>query len=101
LGDFWLIDVLKALAIYKLHKALCVFELDDENVTDIVNLARYAYKEEGNGLEEGIGRLRGLVCQYVALHAAKLSLCTVFMDFIEEGGQFARDFVKFAVQRMQ
>jgi hypothetical protein len=51
LGDFWLIDVLKALAVYKLHKALCVFELDDKNVIDIVNLARYVYKEEGGGSE--------------------------------------------------
>jgi hypothetical protein len=101
LGDFWLINALKALAIYKLHKALCIFELDGKNVADIVDLARYAYKEEGKGLEDGIGRLRGIVCQYVALHAAVLSLHALFMDFIEEGGQFARDFVKFAVQRMQ
>ena len=101
LGDLWLIDALKALAIYKLHKALCIFELDGKNVADIIDLARYAYKEEGKGLEDGIGRLRGIVCQYVALHAAVLSLQAVFLDFIEEGGQFARDFVQFAVQRMQ
>ena len=100
LGDLWLIDALKALAIYKLHKALCIFELDGKNAADIVDLARYAYREEGKGSEDEIGRLRGIVCQYVAVHAAVLSLHAVFMDFIEEGGQFARDFVKFAVQRM-
>ena len=54
LGDFWLIDALKALAIYKLHKALCIFELDGKNVADIVDLVRYAYEEEGKGLEDGI-----------------------------------------------
>jgi hypothetical protein len=101
LGDFWLIDALRALAVYKLHNSLCIFELDGKNVTDIVDLARYAYEEEGKGLEDGIGRLRSIVCQYVALHAVELSLHAVFMDFIEEGGHFARDFVKFAVQRMQ
>ena len=102
LGDYWLIDALRALAIYKLHKTLCTFELDNKNVIDIVDLARYAYEEESKGVEEdGIGRLRGIVCQYVALHAAELSVHTIFMDFIEEGGHFARDFVKFAVQRMQ
>ncbi|KIM94605.1 hypothetical protein OIDMADRAFT_21354 [Oidiodendron maius Zn] len=101
LGDIWLIDALKALAIYKLHKALCIFELDGKNVADIVDLARYAYKKEGKGSEDGIGRLRSIVCQYVALHAAVLSLQAVFMDLIEEGGPFARDFVQFAVQRMQ
>ncbi len=95
-----MINELKALAIYKLHKTLCIFELDDQNVTDIVDLARYVYQEEGKGLEDGIGRSRGMVCQYMALHATELSLLPVFMDFIE-GGQFARDFVKFAVQIMQ
>ena len=59
-----------------------MFELDGKNVTDIVDLARYAYKEEGKGSEDGIGRLRGIICQYVALHAAQLSLHAVFMDFI-------------------
>jgi hypothetical protein len=101
LGDLWLIDALKALAIYKLHKTLCVFELDSKNVADIVHLARYAYEEEGTGSEDGIGRLRSIVCQYVALHAAGLSLYAEFMDLIAEGGEFVRDFVKFAVQRMQ
>ncbi|RFU33664.1 hypothetical protein B7463_g2683, partial [Scytalidium lignicola] len=67
LGDYQLIDSLKALALYKLHKTLRVFQLNDENVEDIVDLARYAYSEEGKGLEEGIGALRGLVCHTSAL----------------------------------
>jgi len=68
------------MALYKLHKTLCVFQLDDENVEDIVNLARYAYSEEGKGLEEGIGGLRGLVCQYMATNAVVLSHDDGFMD---------------------
>ncbi|TAQ83790.1 hypothetical protein B7494_g7892 [Chlorociboria aeruginascens] len=47
--DFWLIDELKALAIYKLHKTLYIFELDDQKVTNIVDLARYAYEKEVRG----------------------------------------------------
>lgn len=100
LGDLWLIDELKALALYKLHKALCIFVIDDQNATDIVDLARYAYEEEGKGSEGGIGWLRGMVCQYGTLHARELSLCADFLDLIEEGGHFARDFVKFALGRM-
>ena len=101
LGDFWLIDSLKALALYKLHKTLCIFQLDDENIEDIVDLARYAYNEEGKGLEEGIGRLRGMVCQYMALNAAVLSLHAGFTDLLADGGQFVKDFFQFALQRMQ
>ena len=101
LGDLWLIDALKVLALYKLHKTLCVFQLDDENIDDIVDLARYAYTEEAKGLEEGIGGLRGMVCQYMALHAVLLSLHAGFTELLAEGGQFVKDFFKFVIQRMQ
>jgi hypothetical protein len=71
LGDLQLIDSLKALALFKLHKTLCVFQLDDENAEDIVALARHAYSEEGGcgGLDRGVGDLRNLVCQYMATNA--------------------------------
>jgi hypothetical protein len=91
---------LKALAIYKLHKSLCIFQLDDENVEDIVELARYVYSDEGKGFEEGIGGLRGLVCQYMATNAVVLSLDAGFMDLLGEGGQFVKDFFKFELQRI-
>ena len=100
LGDYWLIDSLKALALYKLHKTLCVFKLEGENIQDIVDLARYAYIE-GKGVEEGIGKLRTMVCQYMALNALVLSPHTGFTDFLAEGGQFVKDFFQFAIQRMQ
>jgi len=42
LGDLQLIDSLKALALFKLHRTLCVFQLDDGNAEDIIALARCA-----------------------------------------------------------
>ncbi|KAM0141408.1 hypothetical protein ACHAP3_002272 [Botrytis cinerea] len=102
LGDFRLIESLKALALYKLHKTLCIFELSDENVEDVIDLARYVYAEEGGG--EGsngeIGALRSLVCHYMAMHAFVLSVDDGFMEFLGEGGQFVKDFFKFEVQRV-
>ena len=100
LGDFQLIDSLKALALFKLHKTLCAFQLDNENIGDITDLARYAYSEEGKGFDEGIGGLRGLVCQYMAIHAVELSLDTKFMNLLAEGGQIVKDFFKFQLQRI-
>jgi hypothetical protein len=75
LGDLQLIDSLKALALFKLHKTLCVFRVDDGNAEDIIALARYAYSDEGGGggLDEGIGGLRSLVSQYMATNALALS----------------------------
>ncbi|TGO52729.1 hypothetical protein BCON_0136g00250 [Botryotinia convoluta] len=102
LGDFRLIDSLKALALYKLHKTLCVFQLSNENIKDVIDLTRYVYAEEGG--EEGsggeIGALRSLVCHYMAMNALVLSLDDGFMDLLGEGGQFVKDFFKFEVQRV-
>ena len=99
LGSIQLVDSLKALALFKLHKTLSVFELDNENIGDITDLARYAYSEDGKKIDEGFGGLRGLVCQYMARHAMELSQDTKFMNFLAEGGQVVKDFFKFQMQR--
>jgi len=102
LGDLQLIDSLKALALFKLHKTLCLFQLNDKNAEDIVDLARYVYSEEGGseGLDEGIGGLRSLVCHYMATNALVLSFSDAFMDLLGDGGQLVKDFFKYEVQRI-
>ncbi|KAF7922990.1 hypothetical protein EAE99_007181 [Botrytis elliptica] len=101
LGDFRLVNSLKALALHKLHKTLCIFQLKNENIKDVIDLAKYVYAEEGG--EEGsggeIGALRGLVCLYMAVNALVLSLDDGFMELLGEGGQFVKDFFRFQVQR--
>jgi len=105
LGDFQLINSLKALALFKLHKTLCAFQLGNENIGDITRLARYAYAEGGGKgspqEEEGIKGLRALVCQYLAIHAVELSLDVRFMDLLAGGGQIVKDFFRFQLQRGQ
>ncbi|KAF7949337.1 uncharacterized protein EAE97_002846 [Botrytis byssoidea] len=101
LGDFRLIDSLKALALYKLHKTLSVFQLSTDNLQDVIDLVRYIYAEEG-GEERSdgeIGALRGLVCLYMAINASALSLDDRGLEFLGEGGQFVKDFFRFEVQR--
>lgn len=101
LGDFQLIDSLKALALFKLHKTLCVFELNEENAEDVIDLARYAYSEEGGGgagSDEGVGGLRSLVCQYLAENALAMSCDDGFMDLLAEGGQLVKDFFRVELQ---
>ncbi len=101
LADYKLIDSLKALALYKLHKTLCAFRVYDENAEDIVALARYAYSEEAGcgGLSEGNAGVRNLVCHYMATNALVLSFNDAFMELLGEGGQFVKDFFKYEVQR--
>jgi len=100
LGDIQLIDSLKALALFKLHKTLCAFQLDDVNSRDVVDLARYAYSEDGREYDQGIGGLRNLVCQYMAIHAVELAGDPHFMNLLAEGGQVVKDFFKFQLQRI-
>jgi len=101
LGDFWLSDTLKTLALHKLHQTLCIFQLDDKNIKDIIDLARYAYNEEGKGFEKGIGELRSLICQYMVLNAVVVSINADFKEFLAEGGEFVKDFFELVVQRMR
>lgn len=100
LGDLWLVDSLKSLALYKLHKTLCAFEINDESVEDILTLTRYAYSEEvgGAGYDEGIGGLRSLVCQFLKVNAVALSLDEGFMEILGEGGQISKDMFKAVAQ---
>ncbi|PQE18968.1 BTB POZ fold protein [Rutstroemia sp. NJR-2017a WRK4] len=105
LADYRLVDSLKALALYKLHKTLCTFQLSADNAEDVVNLAKYVYAEEGgsegSGKEDGtVGELRALVCRYLAVHALVMVLDEGFMDLLAEGGQFVKDFFRFEVQRV-
>ncbi|PQE15062.1 BTB POZ-like protein [Rutstroemia sp. NJR-2017a BVV2] len=105
LADYRLVDSLKTLALYKLHKTLCTFQLSASNAEDVVNLARYVYAEEGgsegSGKEDGtIGELRALVCRYLAVHALVMVLDEGFMELLAEGGQFVKDFFRFEVQRV-
>ena len=100
LADGQLVDSLKALALFKLHKTLCTFELDNENISDITDLARYAYTGEGKDECEGIGGLRNLVCQYMAIHAVELAVDARFMNLLAGGGQIVKDFFQFQLQRI-
>ncbi|RFU32785.1 hypothetical protein B7463_g3542, partial [Scytalidium lignicola] len=99
LGDTWGIDSLKALALFKLHKTLCIFQLGDDNAGDLIDLIRYAYSHHGKGSDKNLGGLRNMTCQYIAAHALPLSLDNAFMDLLGEGGEFVKDFFRIIVQR--
>ena len=74
-----------------------MFELDGTNVKDILDLARYAYLDEGKG--DGIGELRNMVCQYMASEVVVLTADEDFMELLWGGGQFVKDLWRFVVQR--
>ncbi|KAG4441648.1 hypothetical protein IFR05_002855 [Cadophora sp. M221] len=96
MGNYRLVDSLKILALYKLHSTLAIFRITEKNVGDVVDLVRYAYSEEGAGIEEGTSGLRNLVCLFLVIHQRALCQDDGFMDLLGEGGQFVKDFFKYS-----
>lgn len=90
-----MIDNLKALTLDKLHKALAAFQVYENRISDIVELARYAYSSEyipGRADDGKIDELRDLVVSYIATEYDVIGKATVFVSFLEEGGEFVGDF---------
>lgn len=101
LGHLWMIDSLQSLALYKLHKTLCAFQLATDSMDDVLDLIRCAYSEEGevSGSNGDVEGLRNLVCKYLVMEASFLSSNDGFMEILGEGGQFVKDFFRFEVMR--
>jgi hypothetical protein len=85
-ANYNLVDSLKDLALFKLHKTLCRFVLDRDNTGDIIDLTRYTYLDEGRGSKEGVGSLRGLICQFMVKNILVLASDTAFTELLSEGG---------------
>ena len=90
-----LVDTLIALTLKKLHDTLVGFQLFEQRVGDIIELARYAYSNEHipDRADDGkIDELRDLVVNYVASEFDIIGKTAIFITFLEEGGEFVSDF---------
>lgn len=68
LGDFKLIDSLKALALFKLRKTLCVFQLNDGNAEDITVVLSF-----NDGFMDVLGDGGQLVKDFFRYEAQRIS----------------------------
>jgi hypothetical protein len=92
-----LVTLLEALTLSKLHEALLAFRpYCYLFVGDIVELARYAYSPDHNVPdrdEDGtLNELRRLVVEFIACEVESVGRSEVFVEFLEEGGEFVGDF---------
>lgn len=102
IADLHNIDSLKALALYKLHKTLCVFEMNDGNAREVVGLVRYAYSSGCGGqkpLEKAGEGLRGLVTRYMTFYWENLSRNAEFTQLLGEGGLFVQHFFQLLLEK--
>ena len=88
LADKYDIELLKALALNKLHETLCKFYLSKARYGDVVELVRYAYESTPSRMPRDA--LRELAIQYVG-EAREVAKSEQGLNLIEQNGQFARD----------
>jgi hypothetical protein len=92
-ADMRLIHPLKNLALHKLHATLLNFQLYEQRVCDVVELARYAYD---NGVDRGVkgelNELRQLVVEYMVCEVDTIGKHQAFQVLMEDGGEFVTDF---------
>ncbi|XMA20292.1 hypothetical protein WAI453_013083 [Rhynchosporium graminicola] len=93
LGEKWGIERLKQLALFKIHKSLCLFSLDIPKLEHIVMFVRYVY-ERTPDLRTKLDGLRELICHYIGTNTRLTAEGTTFLALIEEGGAFTRDLWK-------
>lgn len=100
-AEKWGIDVLKALALSKLHQTLTSFTLYEVRRPDIVELLRYTFSNDHTpdriGAED---ELRSLVMLYTACEVENLIHCPEFISLIGEAGQLAQNLVQMLMKRI-
>lgn len=93
LAEMRMVSPLKALALHKLHNILVHFQLHPERLTDVVELARYAYEHGADRSVDGtIDPLRDMVVNFVACEKKALSKHPELRNLMDGGGEFAGDF---------
>lgn len=100
-AEQWGIDVLKTLALSKLHKTLTSFTLYAVRRPDIVELLRYTFSNDHTPDRVGaVDDLRSLVMLYTACEVESLVHCPEFLSLVWEGGQLAQNLVQMLVKRI-
>ncbi|KAF2135118.1 uncharacterized protein K452DRAFT_213695, partial [Aplosporella prunicola CBS 121167] len=91
-ADKYGIEALRLLTLHKLHKTLVGFTLYNARISDIIALLRYTYSDEHTlDYDNKVDDLRALVSEYVVCEIETIGRTKAFLDLIEEGGPFVRD----------
>ena len=90
----YLVDSLRTQCLKSLHRDLCEFSLNKQNVPHILDLLEYTYQESGRG-EPDIGcSLRDLVIHYAACEARTLAENPRFGNILDRFSEMGSDLVR-------
>ncbi|KAM5454246.1 hypothetical protein MaudCBS49596_002260 [Microsporum audouinii] len=100
IADKYCIETLKDLVLYKLYTTLKGFTLFKKRVGDLIKLIRFIY-HDGNtrGQTKVLDPLRKLVTLYAATKLNDIALDALFLETLEDGGEFVVDFWKLNWQK--
>lgn len=90
LAERYDISQLSDLALHKLNATLKQFQLFEERVEDLMQLARFTYSNTYN-YESRVDRLQKLVVRFIASYQGALVRNQSFHALLGEGGQFVID----------
>lgn len=90
-ADKYGIEILKCLALDKLHETLVGYNFFNDKCEDIVELVRFSYSND-NTPDGANDQLRDLVLQFVTVQQEKIGNSEPFLLLLEEGGPLVRDF---------
>lgn len=96
LANKYLIDELQYISLHKLHRALCVFEIEDESIDDVIDLVLYTYSntsDTGDILKSTADMCRELVIKYVVDRVKQLMRYESFRGMLAAGGSQTADFM--------
>ncbi|ETS81043.1 hypothetical protein PFICI_06045 [Pestalotiopsis fici W106-1] len=99
LADYNMIDALAELAKKKLHQALILFELKEDNVDDITSLVDYVC-ENTVDKAEGPDRLRALLYRYCAFNIQQLSPNEKFRALLDQRGDLGSAIIQQLLERI-
>lgn len=100
-ADKYRINVLKQLAVRKLHKTLAIYTIDSTDIRAIIELIRYTFSEDNTFDQDNhVEDLRELLIAYTVSEIEIIGKCGQFLLLMEEGGAFVQKFWPAMMKKM-
>ena len=94
-ADKWLISALKELALHRLHRDICEYQIGRDEGAELVRLLRCCFANESKS-EPNNGafpELKELVCAYAGCMSEELLQYKQFRGLIQQSGEIALQFI--------
>lgn len=92
-AERYLIDSLRDQCLKSLHRDLCNFSLNLQNIEQILDLLEYTYEQTSRQSSAGTNSLRSVVLHYVSCEIRTLVKDTRFRSLLDNFGEMGSELV--------